>query len=79
MPRVYLTNNEKLCARLASWVYGEMKVNHVTQQMIADKRGVSRQAVGTKLKLHRFDFEDFCCFVELFKPDDAELRRLIGG
>lgn len=79
MPRIYITNNEKLCARLASWVYGEMKVQKIPQRVIAEKRGISQQAVSEKLKNHRFDFEDFVTFVELFKPDDSELRRLIGG
>lgn len=79
MPRVYITNDQRLCARLAAWVYGEMRINHITQEMIASKRGVSRQAIGAKLKNQKFDFEDFVCFVDLFKPDDAELRRLLGG
>ena len=79
MPRVYITNNEKLCAKLASWVYGEMKVQKIPQRVIAEKRGISQQAFSKKLKNHRFDFEDFVVFVDLFKPNDSELRRLIGG
>ena len=79
MPRVYITNNERLCARLASWVYGEMKIQKIPQRVLADKRGCSQQAISDKLKNQRFDFEDFVCFVELFKPDDAELHRLLGG
>ena len=79
MPRVYIVNNDRLCARLASWVYGEMKVQKIPQRVIAEKRGISQQAVSDKLKYHRFDLEDFVTFVELFKPDDAELKRLIGG
>ena len=79
MPRVYVSNNQRLCARLASWVYGEMKVKKIPQRVIADKRGVSQQAISDKLKNQRFDFEDFVCFVDLFQPDDSELRRLIGG
>lgn len=79
MPRVYVTNDQMLCAKLASWVYGEMKVQKIPQRVIADKRGVSQQAISDKLKNQRFDFEDFVTFVDLFKPDDAELRRLIGG
>lgn len=74
-----MSNNQRLCARLASWVYGEMKVQKIPQRVIAEKRGISQQAVSEKLKNHRFDFEDFVTFVELFKPDDEELRRLIGG
>ena len=79
MPRVYITKNEKLCSRLAAWVYGQMRLNNVTQSMIAERRGVSRQAIGEKLKKHKFDFEDFVTFVDLFQPDDREIRNLIGG
>lgn len=79
MPRVYVTTNERLCARLAAWVYGQMKVNRITQRELANRRGVSQQAISDKLKYHRFDFEDFVTFVELFNPDDEEIRRLIGG
>lgn len=79
MPKVYVTNNERLCARLAAWVYGQMKVRRITQQDIADIRGVSRQAISKKLISQSFDFEDFVTFVELFEPDDSELRRLIRG
>lgn len=79
MPRVYLTNNEKLNTKLAEWVYGKMRANRITQQDIADRRGISRQAVSKKLISRSFDFEDFVCFVEMFKPDDVELRKLVGG
>ena len=79
MPRVYVTKNQRLCARLASWVYGEMKVQHIPQRVIAERRGVSQQTVSEKLKNQRFDFEDFVTFVELFKPDNEELWRLLRG
>ena len=78
MPRVYVINNQKLCAKLAAWVYGEMKVQRIPQRVVADKRGISQQAFSEKLKNHRFDFEDFVTFVELFKPNDEEIRRLLG-
>lgn len=79
MPKVYITNNEKRNARLAAWVYGQMKINKVPQRVLAEVRGVSQQAMSDKLRFHRFDFEDFACFVELFKPSDAEIKRLIMG
>ena len=79
MPKVYITKDEKLNAKLAAWVYGEMKVQHVTQEMIAKERGVSRQAISKKLRTHSFDFDDFTTFVGIFKPDDAEIARLVRG
>lgn len=79
MPRVYVSNNQRLCARLAAWVYGQMKINRVTQRQLAEIRGVSQQAISDKLRYQRFDFEDFACFVEMFDPSDAEIKRLIKG
>ena len=75
MARVYITNDERLCAKLAAWVYGEMKIQKIPQRVIAERRGVSQQAVSEKLKNHKFDFEDFVTFVELFKPTNEEIRR----
>ena len=78
MPKVYLSEQEKLNSRLASWVYGEMKLHHVTQQDLADELGISRQAVGKKLSKQRFEFDDFCCFIRVFKPESKDLERLLG-
>lgn len=79
MARVYITTSEKRNARLAAWVYGEMKVKRITQEDIASKRGVSRQAIGKKLKNQSFDFEDLAVFVEIFEPSERELMRLVRG
>lgn len=79
MPKVYLTTEQRRNAKLAAWVYGEMKVQKIPQRVLADKRGCSQQAISDKLRNQRFDFEDFVCFVELFKPDDSEIARLVRG
>lgn len=79
MPRVYVIKDQKRNARLAAWVYGELKVRELTQSDLAKRRGVSQQAISLKLKKHSFDFEDFACFVEMFDPSDAEIKRLILG
>ena len=78
MPRVYLNEGQKLCHRLAAWVYGHMKVQHVTQRELAEKRGISQQAISAKLRNRAFDFEDFLVFVAIFQPESEELNRLVG-
>ena len=78
MPRVFLNEQEKLNSRLASWVYGEMKVQGITQRDLARERGISQPAISKKLMSKSFDFDDFTCFVRVFKPDTAEVMRLIG-
>lgn len=78
MPKVYLSEQERLNTRLAAWVYGQIKIQGISQTKIAKERGVSKQAISQKLRTKSFDFEDLCCFVRLFEPETDELRQLLG-
>ena len=77
MPKVYLTENDRIRQKLARWVYGEMKVRRVTLTSLAKKRGISHQALSRKLRTASFDYLDFIFFVKEFEPDDKELRQII--
>ena len=79
MPKVYLTEYQRIWYRLSAWVYGQMKFKKITQKTIAEKRGVTQEAISRKLCLHRFSFEDVICFVEVFEPEDDEIIRLVRG
>jgi len=76
MPKVYLSEQDKLNNRLASWVYGEMKVHGLSQKDLANERGISQPALSQKLQSKSFSYEDVCCFVRVFNPDTQELERL---
>lgn len=78
MPKVYLTEVDRLCVRLAKWVYGEMKSLNLSQKILADKMGISRQALGKKLKKAKFTYEDFVFFVNEFEPDTKTLLHIVG-
>ena len=78
MPKVYITKEERLSARLAEWVYGQMKMQRITQKEVAKRLGISQQAVYNKLRCRSFEFEDFICFVEIFRPDENQISRLVG-
>ena len=78
MPKVYLTEKDLLCARLAKWVYGEIKSRNLSQAIVADKMCITRQALGQKLSRESFDYSDFVFFVKEFKPDLKTLFYLIG-
>jgi transcriptional regulator with XRE-family HTH domain len=78
MPRVYLSEKDRLSARLSSWVYGEMKVKKIPQRELADAMGVSQQALSRKLKSRSFSFADFLAIVKVLEPDEKELNRLVG-
>ena len=77
MPKVYLTENDRVRQKLARWVYGEMKVRRITLTSLAKKRGISHQALSKKLRTASFDYLDFIFFVKEFGPDDKELRQII--
>ena len=78
MPKVYLSENERLSAQLSSWVYGEMKVRGVSQKKMADEMGICQQALSRKLKSHSISFTDLLTFVRVLEPDDREIARLLG-
>lgn len=78
MPKCFLTEQDRLNNKLAAWVYGELKTQHITQEELATKRGISQQAISNKLRKKKFDFEDLVCFIKVFNPDIKEIERLIG-
>lgn len=78
MPKVYLTENDRISQRLARWVYGEMKVRRITLVSMAKKMNISHQALSRKLRSASFGYTDFVFFVKEFQPDDKELREIIG-
>ena len=78
MPRVYLSENERLSERLVSWLYGEMKSQHISQRIMAEEMEVSQPAFAKKLKNRSFTFTDFLTIVRVLKPDQKELDRLLG-
>ncbi len=78
MPRVYLSENERLCARLSSWIYGEIKIRGISQKVMATELGISQPAFYKKLKTHSFSYTDFLTIVRVLDPDESELIRLLG-
>ena len=78
MPKVYLTEKDRICARLSRWVYGEMKVRRLSQESVAKKMNISHQALSRKLLKSSFNYSDFVFFVKEFQPSDKELKEIIG-
>lgn len=79
MPKVYLTDMDRIKAKFAGWVYSEMKLRKITQRKLADKRGITHQALSYKIAQKSFSFEDCVFFIKEFDPDDKELGRLLRG
>lgn len=78
MPKVYLSEKDRLCQKLGSWVYGQMRINRISQAKVADELGVTQQAFSKKLKKCRFTYEDFLTFVKIFNPTQNDLLWLVS-
>ena len=78
MPKVYLTETERLCASFSEWIYGQMKINRIRQYDLAKRLGITSSALTQKLKKSRFNFEDYLFFVKEFQPDEKKLREISG-
>ena len=78
MPKIFLSNRQKLNNRLTEWVIGKMYSTGTTQTIVANALGIQQQAVSRKLKLKTFNFGDFTALVELFNPDIDEILWLLG-
>ena len=78
MPRVYLSENERLSERLTAWIYGQLKVKHIPQRIMAEELEISQPAFAQKLKNRSFSFTDFATLVRVLDPDEQEISRLLG-
>lgn len=78
MPKVYLSEQDRLCSKLSRYVYGEMRIRRITQKEMAEKMNITQQSLSRKLKEESFDFSDFLFFVKEFKPSQKELLDLVG-
>lgn len=78
MPKVFITRQEKLNKKLTAWIYGEMQVNRVTQEQLAEAIGIKQPSFNRKLKKGKYTFEDLTAIFQLLPPDANELLRLMG-
>ena len=78
MPKVFLSDKDRISDRFTSWVYGQMKSSRVTQKQLAKELQITQQALSYKLKNRQFSFTDFVTIVGVFAPDPSELAWLIG-
>lgn len=78
MPKVYLSENERLSERLSAWVYGQMKIKKIPQRIMAEEMEISQPALAQKLKNRSFSYSDFLTIVRVLEPETADIERLLG-
>lgn len=78
MPKAYWTKEQRQQAHFSAWLFGCMKVNHVTQEQLAKRLGLSQPGLSQKLKKQNFTYDDLLVIFDVFKPDQKELDTLLG-
>lgn len=78
MPRVYLSEQDRICHRMVTWVRGEKSNQEITDEDLAEEYGISRSAWSRKFRLESLSFKDFVFLVQKFNPDDETLRYITG-
>ena len=78
MPRVYLSEADRIKDRFIRWLVGEMKIQKVSQTAIAKEIGLSQQMFSYKLKHRTFDYCEFIQIIRFLKPEQDEILHLIG-
>lgn len=79
MPKVFLSENERLRERFTAWIYGQMKVKGLNQTQLAEKMGLSQQRLNYKLRKRTFTYSDFLNLIDILNPESSEVLWLIGG
>lgn len=78
MPKTYITRQQKLNSDLSAWIYGNMKVQKVSQKELATRIGIKQPSLNYKLKHGNFSFADLTVIFGVLKPDADTLERLMG-
>ena len=78
MPKVFLSEEDRACQRLAAWAQGEKDIRKLTDADLGKEHGITQEAMSRKLRLKRFSFKDFVFFVQMFGADYETLRYILG-
>lgn len=77
MAKSYITIEARQRAHFSAWLFGQMKVCHVTQEELSKRLGISQSALSKKIREQRFNLNDLIVIFGTFKPDLKEVARLL--
>lgn len=78
MPKAYISKEQRQRARLAAWIYGNMKTRHIPQRQLADEMGISQAGFSQKMNKQIFTYSDLLVIFRVLKPSEKELVMLLG-
>ena len=78
MPKVYLSQTERLNERLSTWLYGQLRARGIRQTQLAGQIGMSQQKFSYKLNKRSFTYKDFLKLIEVLNPDISDIEWLLN-
>ncbi len=77
MPRIQAYKKDYMVRDFAHFVKDKSREMNLTQAEVAKELGISQQKLSYKINHDTFTYADFLAIVEIFKPSDNELMRLV--
>lgn len=78
MPKVFLSQQDKLNDRFTVWLIGKMKSQGITQSKLACQVSMSQQMFSYKLKNKNFLYSEAVGIINFIQPDIEEISYLLG-
>lgn len=77
MPKSYYNEFDRRADKLQAFIYGQMKLKHLTQEKMADELGMSRQSFGYNLSHLSFNPLELMRVFNALEVDEEEVGRLL--
>ena len=79
MPKVYMSEKERVNARIRRTICGYMSERKIRQIDLADVWGITQQAAGYKLKTGSITLEELARANKLLQIEPDDLVTMFGG
>lgn len=79
MPRTYLTERQRIAARIQRMIAGQMAVLHIKQQDLADVWGVTQPAASYKIRNGAISLTEFIEANKVLQFTDGEMLEILRG
>ena len=77
MPRIQAYKKKYMVRDFAHYVKDKTKEMNMTQAEVAEVLGTTQQNLSYKINHDAFSYADFLALMEIFKPDEKEVMRLV--
>ena len=81
MPKVYLSESDRVIARFRKWYHGNKLSRGVTNEIVGRKLGKTHQAISRKMSLNAsgiITLEEMVVIFSTMKATDDEILKVFG-